>query len=178
MTRAGESQLFRRMDQFDVAVCAFLNRACRQWWVTRFFAAVSRLGDGVIWYVIVIAIPVFAGSGALPAFLDMITVGVLGVSVYKLVKPRVVRDRPFAAHPDIHMGAAPLDEYSFPSGHTLHAVGFTIVATNYYPELVWFMLPFTVLVAASRVVLGLHYPTDVLAGAAIGGLLALATLGV
>jgi undecaprenyl-diphosphatase len=166
------------MDRYDMAVCTFLNRACQQSWLAQFFAAVSRLGDGVLWYAIIIAIPIFSGREALPAFFDMMTVGVLGVSVYKLVKPRVLRDRPFAAHPDIHMGAAPLDEYSFPSGHTLHAVGFTVVATAYYPDLAWFMLPFTALVAASRVVLGLHYPSDVLAGAAIGGLLALATLSV
>jgi undecaprenyl-diphosphatase len=57
----------------------------------------------------------------------------------------------------------------------LHAVSFTWQAVAYFPELGWVLIPLGSLIAASRVVLGLHYPTDVLAGAAIGS--ALATLG-
>jgi undecaprenyl-diphosphatase len=71
---------------------------------------------------------------------------------------------------------APLDRYSFPSGHTLHAVSFTIVTTAHAPELAPILVPFALLVAASRVVLGLHYPTDVAAGAFIGMLLASVSL--
>jgi len=71
---------------------------------------------------------------------------------------------------------APLDEFSFPSGHTLHAVAFTVVALAYYPALAPLLLPFTASVAASRVVLGLHYPSDVLAATGIGITLATASL--
>ena len=70
---------------------------------------------------------------------------------------------------------APLDRYSFPSGHTLHAVTFTWLAVERFPTLAWILIPLASLIAASRVVLGLHYPSDVLAGGAIGiglGLLA------
>jgi undecaprenyl-diphosphatase len=65
----------------------------------------------------------------------------------------------------------PLDEFSFPSGHTLHAVSFTIVALGWFPLLAPLLVPFTALVAASRVVLGLHYPSDVIAAIGIGGML-------
>jgi len=75
-------------------------------------------------------------------------------------------------------GATPLDRYSFPSGHTLHAVAFTVVATAHVPALAPILWPFAALVAASRVVLGLHYPTDVLAGALIGAALAGTSLSI
>ncbi len=42
-----------------------------------------------------------------------------------------------------------------------------------FPELAWVLVPLAGLIAASRVVLGLHYPSDVLAGGAIGAALAL-----
>jgi undecaprenyl-diphosphatase len=63
---------------------------------------------------------------------------------------------------------APLDKFSFPSGHTLHAVAFTTLAWHYHPLLGMALMPFTCVVALSRIVLGLHYPSDVLAGALIG----------
>jgi undecaprenyl-diphosphatase len=69
-----------------------------------------------------------------------------------------------------------LDRYSFPSGHTLHAVSFTTLAVSSFPELAWLLVPFAALIAASRVVLGLHYPTDVAAGALIGATLAVLSM--
>jgi len=86
-----------------------------------------------------------------------------------------VRERPFITHSAIHLAGAPLDRYSFPSGHTLHAVSFTWQACAHFPELAWVLAPLAGLIAGSRVVLGLHYPSDVLAGAALGA--ALAQLG-
>jgi undecaprenyl-diphosphatase len=70
------------------------------------------------------------------------------------------------------MAMPPLDRYSFPSGHTLHAVSFTWQAVAHFPQLAWILIPLALLIALSRVVLGLHYPTDVIAGAAVGALLA------
>jgi undecaprenyl-diphosphatase len=78
------------------------------------------------------------------------------------------RPRPFRTCPGVIAHLPPLDEFSFPSGHTLQAVGFTIVALAWYPALAPLLLPFTALVAASRVILGLHYPSDVLAALVIG----------
>jgi undecaprenyl-diphosphatase len=76
----------------------------------------------------------------------------------------------------IRAWVAPLDEFSFPSGHTLHAVAFTLVALAHYPMLAWLLIPYSASVALSRVVLGLHYPSDVLAATAIGSVLAAVSL--
>ncbi len=72
----------------------------------------------------------------------------------------------------IEAAAAPLDRFSFPSGHTLHAVSFSLIVTAHYPALAPLVFAFAALGAASRPILGLHYPSDVLAGAAVGAALA------
>ena len=72
----------------------------------------------------------------------------------------------------IRLGERPLDHFSFPSGHTLHAVMATTVLGYVAPLLLLLMLPFTLLVALSRMILGLHYPSDVAVGAMIGGMMA------
>jgi len=71
-------------------------------------------------------------------------------------------------HQQISLRSVPLDQFSFPSGHTLHAVIFSMVAIHYYPMLSVALIPFTILVGLSRPILGLHYPSDVLVGAFIG----------
>ena len=79
-------------------------------------------------------------------------------------------------HQVIRLGERPLDHFSFPSGHTLHAVMVTTVLGWVQPILLILMLPFTVLVALSRMVLGLHYPSDVVIGALIGAVVAIAII--
>jgi undecaprenyl-diphosphatase len=106
----------------------------------------------------------------------MAIVGVVGVALYKYLKSRLVRERPYISLAGITAGTRALDRYSFPSGHTLHAVSFTTLAVTSFPELAWLLVPLAGLIAASRVVLGLHYPTDVAAGAIIGAALAVLSM--
>jgi undecaprenyl-diphosphatase len=98
----------------------------------------------------------------------MLGVGLLNLAIYRVVKRRVARPRPFVSCPGIRCCTHPLDDFSFPSGHTLHAIAFALVLGYHFPFSVWWAAPFALLVAASRMVLGLHYPSDVAVGAAIG----------
>ena len=163
---------FKRMEGRELALCELCNRACRHALVKRIFVTVSRMGDGVFWYVLMLVLPLWFGMDALRVSMHMCFVGLVGLALYKYLKSHLVRQRPYIQHGGITLGTAPLDLYSFPSGHTLHAVAFSMVVLSYYPQLAWYIVPFAVLVAMSRVILGLHYPSDVLAGAVIGALLA------
>ena len=137
-------------------------------WAVALMRAASRLGDGVFWYVLMAALLLAYGLAALPAVLHMIGAGLAGTLLYKWLKGATERPRPYQVCPTICCLTAPLDRFSFPSGHTLHAVVFSLVVTAYYPALAWLVWPFTALVAASRLVLGLHYMSDVAVGALLG----------
>lgn len=177
MATAPVGTLFRRVDAFEYAWCLRLNRGCQQRRLVReLFAAVSKLGDGVFWYALVFLLPAIYGEPAVLPSVRMAIVGIIGVLLYKYLKSRLVRERPYISLAGIVPGTPALDRYSFPSGHTLHAVSFTTLAIASFPELAWLLIPFASLVAASRVVLGLHYPTDVAAGAIIGATLALLSM--
>jgi undecaprenyl-diphosphatase len=161
-----------RLENAEVRFCLRANRGCESRVVLALFAAVSRLGDGVFWYGLMLALPLLYGERGIFVSLQLAATGVAGLLIYRVLKERLVRERPCALHPRIRAGARALDRYSFPSGHTLHAVAFTLIAISAFPALAWLLAPFAVLVAMSRVVLGLHYPSDVVAGALLGALLA------
>jgi undecaprenyl-diphosphatase len=170
------TDLFCRIDAFEYAWCLRLNRACNRDSVRQLFAIVSRLGDGVFWYALILTLPLIYGRDGLLPSVRMAIVGVLGLAIYKSLKCRLVRERPYVAMIGIVAGTPALDRYSFPSGHTLHATSFSILAIDAFPALVWLCAPFAVLVAISRVVLGLHYLTDVAAGAVIGAGIAIGAM--
>ena len=167
-----------RLRLWDSALCIRVNGAVRIAPVCGLFRVVSRLGDGVFWYSLMLALLAAGGTSALSAVGRMTVTGIVCTLIYKWLKSKTSRPRPFAVEAAVRAGADPLDPFSFPSGHTLHAVAFSVVTIAFYPMLGWLLVPFTLLVAASRVVLGLHYPSDVLAGAGLGALIAGTVLAV
>ena len=160
------------LDDLESGFCLHVNSLSQRAGIRNFFTVVSRLGD---WYAYVAGAAICAvliNEHAATFLVHALLNGLSSLLVYKLLKSRLVRERPYIKHLGIVCGTAPLDRYSFPSGHTLHAVGFTIIFWAYLPASIWLMLPFAALIAASRVILGLHYPTDVLVGALIGATIA------
>jgi undecaprenyl-diphosphatase len=170
--------LLERLDRRESAWCLRLNRVARWNPARRLFALVSRIGDGVFWYVLMALLPLQLGRPGLVLATQMALTGLVGVLIYRWLKLGTERERPCTTHAGIDLAGVPLDRFSFPSGHTLHAVAFTLLVCTQLPGLTWLLAPFTLLVALSRVILGLHYPSDVLAGALLGAALASASQGV
>lgn len=171
-------QAFQRVDHAELRLCRYLNSSSDYDTVRRFFKTVSWLGDGWFWYGLIAALPLLYGAAGVTPAAQMALTGTAGLLLYRIIKSRAVRERPFVTHSVIHCASAPLDRYSFPSGHTLHAVSFTVVMAGQFGEWAWPLSAFTLTIALSRVVLGLHYPTDVAAGALLGGALGFLSLAI
>jgi undecaprenyl-diphosphatase len=161
-----------RLHEFDLDLCLMCNRISTSLPLERFFRAVSRLGDGVFWYSLMLVFPLLYGSAGALVTVHMLTAALPSLLLYKYLKRKTLRPRPCAVSPRVKQKTRALDQFSFPSGHTLHAVCFTVIICGHFAGIGWLLIPFTLLVALSRPVLGLHYPSDVLAGAAIGATIA------
>ncbi|MCB1722441.1 MAG: phosphatase PAP2 family protein [Chromatiaceae bacterium] len=170
--------LFERLNDLEAPWCHSASLRGEQLDTQRFFAVVSRLGDGIFWYLVMLLLPVLYGRAGVAVALHMLGVGIVSLLVYTILKRLTGRQRPCERFSNVHRHAPMLDLYSFPSGHTMHAVGFTAVLLGHFPELGIVIAPFVFLVASSRLVLGLHYPSDVIAGALIGGLVSWSSFSV
>lgn len=168
--------LKHRADLLERRLCIYMNYISRPLLVRNFFRLVSRLGDGVFWYALILLLPYLNHDQGFYQAGHIILTAILALLLYKSLKNRMVRERPFINCEIIQQAAPVLDYYSFPSGHTLHAFLFSIMLSYYLPQITVLAWIFTGLVALSRVVLGLHYPTDVFAGALLGSTLSLLSL--
>jgi undecaprenyl-diphosphatase len=151
----------------ELDFCERCNRQVGREWVSTTFATASRLGDGAIWILLIVGFAIFDSSNHRAAA-ALLAFGAIALVAYKLIKMSSRRHRPLHRRPGLITTVAPLDRYSFPSGHTMHAFGFSSIAIQHEPWLAILLVPLAVLISASRVVLGLHYPTDVIVGAALG----------
>ncbi|MBB3192563.1 phosphatase PAP2 family protein [Halomonas cerina] len=139
----------------------------------------SKLGDWPLWVGLILAQPLLQAAGSPRRIIQYTTTALIAIAVYRLLKTRLCRERPFITFTgSIPCSEPARDRYSFPSGHTMHAVMFCVLSASHAPWLVPWLAPWAVLIALSRVGLGLHYLSDVIAGGLIGAAFALTSLQV
>ena len=159
-----------RVDAAEYGLCRRLNRGADFAPTRRVFQLASRLGNGLIWYVLILSLPLLYGAPAARPAIVMAGTGALGVAVYALLKRVFVRERPFITHAAIEprRGAARSLQLPF-RAHAARRVLHLAGDARTSPSSPGCSCRSALLIAGSRVVLGLHYPSDVLAGAASRG---------
>lgn len=162
--------LFQKFDQLEFGLCMHINNYSKKEPVRSFFRMISRLGDGVFWYVLILSLPLFNGVQGLKQMFLVAIVGACSVVLYKYLKARLIRERPYISFGAIVAQTQPLDRYSFPSGHSMNAACLAVLLGACEVLLVELVSIFAGLVALSRVILGMHYPSDVVVGLVLGTL--------
>ena len=133
--------------------------------------AATRGGDGGLWYAVGLMVAFFGGPERFHALLAATVAVAVGVGLFIELKRAFRRPRPCTLEPHCWSQLLPPDQFSFPSGHTITAFAVAASLGGFYPEMLPGLLFVAVSIAASRVVLGMHFLSDVLAGAALGTVL-------
>ncbi len=129
---------------------------------------ISRLGDGygyLLLALLLIALEVHHSEELLITALIAFTIE---LPLYLLFKNTIRRNRPAAAIGGFNAFLAPADKFSFPSGHTAAAFLMATLISTFYPEYTLLGYSIAALIGSSRVLLGVHFPTDIIAGIVLG----------
>jgi undecaprenyl-diphosphatase len=131
----------------------------------------TRGGDGWLWYPIAAAVLLFGGAERFRAIAAAAISVALGVTVFLVLKRTTGRSRPCALEPHCWASLLPPDQFSFPSGHSITAFAMAISLGLFYPVLGPSLLFCAFSIAISRIILGMHFLSDVIAGCGLGAIL-------
>lgn len=164
-------QRIRRMDQTLFFWC---NQRLNHWLLDRLFGWITHLGGALFTVICAVALASFtAGEFSRIGVQSLITLAVSHIVVV-LIKRKVRRDRPFRKLEQVKVGKFPLNDYSFPSGHSTAIFALvTPMMAAASPLIILVLVSLALLVAISRVYWGYHYPIDCVAGGMAGFLIAL-----
>ncbi|HWC97889.1 MAG TPA: phosphatase PAP2 family protein [Candidatus Sulfopaludibacter sp.] len=162
----------------DYSLMRRLNHWQAPRWIRIWALCATRGGDGWLWYALGAMILLFGGEQRFTAVLCAAAAAGTGIVFFLRLKKVTGRRRPCAIEPHCWATLLPPDQFSFPSGHTITAFSVALTLSHFYPSLTLGLMFCAVSIAVSRVLLGMHFLSDVLAGAAIGSLLALASIHV
>lgn len=140
----------------------------------KLMAGITFLGDKG-WFWLLLAVVFLCIKKTRPLGAAMVISIAAGALVGNLIlKPLVARQRPCWLDQSVALLVASPRDFSFPSGHTLVSFEGAVSILLYRRKWGWWALALAVLIAFSRLYLFVHFPTDVLAGAALGTAVALA----
>ena len=160
-------KLIYSIHKYDVFMFIWLNQVSIYANLVRLCRYVSKTGDGVL-YVLLAGWLYLQQGAADPLLQSMVLAFAIERPLYFLLKNSFKRNRPQQALQNFRSAITPSDKFSFPSGHTSAACMVATLLAFFYPVLLPVLCVWVVLVGFSRVVLGVHFPTDTLVGASLG----------
>jgi len=160
----------------DHSLMRRINRWPAPRWIRVWMMCATRGGDGWLWYGMGLVILLFGGDERFLAVLAAALAAGVGITIFLRIKKATGRKRPNCFEPHCWATLLPPDQFSFPSGHTITAFAVAISLSMFYPSLAIGLIFCAVSVALSRILLGMHFLSDVLAGAVIGSSLAVGSV--
>jgi undecaprenyl-diphosphatase len=157
--------------QRDLSVMQRLNSWRAPRWIRLWMICATRGGDGWLWYAMSAVILLFGGPERFSAVCAGAVAATIGVLLFMGLKKVTHRRRPCAIASHCWATLLPPDQFSFPSGHSITAFAFSVPFSLFYPSLVAGLMFCAVSIALSRVIMGMHFLSDVVAGSAIGACL-------
>ncbi len=133
--------------------------------VMRFFSSIGELG--AVWVLLGVLLLLRKSTRRLGVYC-LLSIALSAIFCNLLLKPLVMRPRPFTVHPQVLLQVAPPDGFSFPSGHTSasFAAATALALGDRRAALPAYLI--AVLIGFSRLFFYVHYPSDVLAGLLLG----------
>lgn len=160
--------ILQQLANYDQRIFLWCASLCRSRNLPGYTRIISHSGDGYLQVLMPLLIIAIVGHDALP-FLKLIVFSfAIERSLYWLLKNNLKRKRPEAALPTFKATISASDEFSFPSGHTSAAFLLAILVSSYIPALSTVMFIWASSVSISRVILGVHFPADIIAGICLG----------
>lgn len=129
----------------------------------------TKIGDiGLVW--LVLGLVLFFFKKTRKAGILLYLSQLLNIIVVTILKDTIQRPRPFLTLTDLHPLISLPTSYSFPSGHASSAFAGALIIAYMFRK--WLVPAYIVaiMIAVSRVYLGVHYPSDIIVGAVIGTL--------
>ena len=168
-------KLIYSMHKYDVFMFTRLMNARIHQHLTLFARYISRTGDGHL-YLALAAFLYWAEGLQSPVLQTLLLAFLIERPLYFVLKNGFKRNRPQVALKGFSSLVKPSDQFSFPSGHTSAAFMVAMIIGYFMPVLLLPLLFWAALVGFSRVVLGVHFPTDTLVGMILGTSVALLSL--
>jgi undecaprenyl-diphosphatase len=155
-------------EKLDLAALHWL-RSVQSPLLTTLMTGLSDVARGAaVWFVLVLVVPI-ARPRRWPAAVQALLALALTIFVVDVIaKPAFNRPRPYDMHPDTGALVDKPSTSSLPSGHAANAVAGAYVLSRLAPEARAIFWPLALLIAFSRIYLGVHYPGDIVVGAIIG----------
>jgi undecaprenyl-diphosphatase len=139
-------------------------------YLDRSMKLITRIGDGFMWPILTAGMLFINWNSGLYLFRAGLLAFLIELPLFRWLKKRISRSRPYITFPQIANLLRPQEPYSFPSGHTAGAFIFAYCAGDAFPILFYPLIILAWLIGLSRVYIGVHYPLDVIVGG-IGGML-------
>jgi undecaprenyl-diphosphatase len=140
-------------------------------WIRLWMVCATRGGDGWLWYALGLCLATFGGSAGREAAAQAALASGAGIVLFLILKRAAGRRRPCALEPHCWATLLPPDKFSFPSGHSITAFATAVPVSAQFPEMTGGLFFCAASIAASRVLLGMHFLSDVVAGAILGAAL-------